>query len=241
MWFARIPAAGFGSRFIPVPAGTSHRVRITWVFTYYSGWQSLQFVANDFDQDSDDFSDAVEDENAGIGGPVTTITYQGNTYYYNRTSNTSPPMISVSTPSGDSLYVNRGTHDYSLARGTVSSGRLSNGLRIANSSTGYQYYRGGHPDDSDNWAILELINLVERVARKWDQLYDYPIITSMDMSRQTGGYFGGNPPHTQHQNGLEVDVRYIRTDNSSGLVDIIQQPTLYSRSRTQQLVDLFLE
>jgi hypothetical protein len=197
-------------------------------------------IANGFDTDGDDISDAVEDENNGIGGPITTISYQGNNYYYNRNSADSPPLISTSTPWGDSLYVNRGTHDYSLARGTVSNGRLSNGLRIANSGTGYQYYRGGDPADTDNWAILELINFVERVAREWNRRYPgYPIITSMDMSRQTGGYFGGNPPHTQHQNGLEVDVRYIRNDNSSDSVSITS--AFYSRSRTQQVVDLFLE
>jgi hypothetical protein len=214
----------------------SHHVDIIIGSRYVSARRPITVIANGFDTDGDDISDAVEDENNGIGGPITTISYQGNNYYYNRNSADSPPLISTSTPWGDSLYVNRGTHDYSLARGTVSNGRLSNGLRIANSGTGYQYYRGGDPADTDNWAILELINFVERVAREWNRRYPgYPIITSMDMSRQPGGPF---PPHDQHQNGLEVDVRYIRTDNSSGGV-LVTDPS-YSRTRTQQLVDLFL-
>jgi len=117
-------------------------------------------------------------------------------------------------------------------------------LRIANSGVGYQYYRGEDPEDTDNWAILELINFVERVAREWNRRYPgYPIITSMDMSRQRGGPF---PPHDQHQNGLEVDIRYIRIDGTadpSGPIDFDDDVTrnFYSQLRTQALVDLFEE
>lgn len=102
---------------------------------------------------------------------------------------------------------------------------------------GYQYWRGGDPEDTDNWGTLELINLVERVAREWNRKYpSYPIITSMDMSKQPGGSF---PPHGSHQNGLDVDIRYIRTDNSSS--GVTPDDPLYSRSRTQQLIDLFFK
>jgi len=179
----------------------------------------------------------VEDENAGIGGPVTTINFEGNTYYYNKNTNTQPPMIPTTISSSSLWYQNRGTHDYSLARGIVSSGSLTNGLRIANSGTGYWYWRGGDPEDTDNWGTLELINLVERVAREWRRLYpDYPIITSMDMSRKNGGTF---LPHTQHENGLELDMRYIRNDGSSGEVDFNVNRGDYSQQRSQALIDLF--
>lgn len=72
--------------------------------------------------------------------------------------------------------------DYSLAMKTPSSGILTNGLRIANSSTRYWYCYGGDPYDTDNWGTLELINLVERLAREWRRRYsDYPLITSIDI------------------------------------------------------------
>ncbi len=153
---------------------------------------------------------------------------------------TQPPVLPLDIPISSAWYRNRGTHDYSLARGNVSSGTLTNGLRIANSGTGFQYWWGGDTPDSDNWGTLELINLVEKVAREWRRLYpDYPLITSMDMSRQSGGYFGGNPPHTSHQNGLDVDVRYIRKDGySSG---VTTNSSNYSRTRTQELINLFFK
>jgi hypothetical protein len=200
--------------------------------------------------DGDSFSDAVEDENNGVTGMQTPIIDEnGFTQYgwYVRTNGDMPPIVPTTISSNNLLYRNRGTHDYSIARGTVTNGTLHNGLRIANAGMGYQYYSGASgscdPPDSDNWATLELINLVERVGRSW-QLQGHPnLITSMDMSRAGGGPWIGQPGcsgHSQHQNGLEVDIRYIRSDNSSGPRDIMQQPALYSRSRTQQVVDMFL-
>lgn len=229
---------GSRDRKIPVPPGDySVRLRYFDVEHKYV-WHPITVRANTWDDDNDDFSNAVEDENAGIGGPATTISYEGNTYYYNKNTNTQPPMIPMTISSTSPWYRNRGTHDYSLARGTVSSGSLTNGLRIANNGTGYQYYRGGDLEDTDNWGILEIINLVERVARAWRRLYpDYPIITSMDMSKQNGGDW--RPDHTQHQNGLDVDMRYIRKDGSSGGVNFDVNPGDYSRDRTQALFDLF--
>lgn len=208
-WDGRMPAHGSsGARTIPVPPGSNWRIRV-YQGTSYSRWYDATFVANSFDSDSDDFSDAVEDENAGIGGPVTTITYRGNTYYYNRTSNISPPMISTSTPSGDSLYVNRGTRDYSLARGTVSSGRLSNGLRIANESIGYYYFPGMDTPDTDNWGVLVTINAIEWVGRRFRSQYPSGArVGSGDISLQTGGFWSHHPGGT-HQRGLDVDLGIV--------------------------------
>ena len=242
-WDGRVDAIDVGSgRRIPTPPG-AYRLGIYTFDNLATVHVDVQIVSNSWDGDSDDISDAVEDENAGIGGPVTTIKYQGNTYYYNRTDANSPPQIPTTITNSNDWYENRGTHDYSLARGTETNGQLENGLRIANQGTGYQYYSGCDPPDSDNWGTLELIRLVEHVGRKWEAVYpSYPTTTSMDMSREGGGFWQGTPGcpgHDQHQKGLEVDARYIRNDNSSGPLNIILNPNDYSPSRTQDLVNLF--
>lgn len=241
-WHGRMYGAGYGTRTKPVPLGYQ-KIRAT-TYSDTSMHRAVTFVANRYDSDSDDFSNAVEDENAGIGGPVTVITYQGNTYYYSRTSNTSPPMISTSTPSSDSLYVNRGTHDYSLARGTVSAGRLSNGLRIANSGSGYYdknaFVTIPNPNyirDEHNWGILEIIRLIENVARQWNQRHSSgPRIGVGDISLQRGG---NTLDHDQHENGLEVDVRYVRNNGTEGPVNTQNDP-LYSQQLSQELINLFM-
>lgn len=196
---------------------------------------SLFVNSNNYDRDGDGISDAVEDENNG----TSIIDHQGATTWFVSGDVSYPPLIPRNITSPNLLYPNRGTHDYSIARGTPTSGTLHNGLRIANQGTGYQYWWGGDLPDSDNWGTLELIDLVERVARKWYSLGHPNHVTSMDMSRQSGGYFGGNPPHTSHQNGLDVDIRYIRSDNSSDGV-LITDTQRYSRQRTQELINLFL-
>ncbi|MBA4313586.1 MAG: hypothetical protein C0417_13255 [Chlorobiaceae bacterium] len=199
------------------------------------------FDRNSWDYDGDGISDAVEDENGGINGVRNIIEYGAEFFDYDKNSTSDPPKISKTILSTNAWYTNREMHDYSLARGNWTSGSLVNGLRIANYGIGYQYWRGSDVADTDNWATLELINLFEKVARKWNASYpNYPIITSMDMSLQCGGPFIVNDitQHGSHQNGLDVDIRYIRTDNSSEPVDI-NNNTFYSRQRTQELINCF--
>ncbi len=238
---------GSRDRKVPVPPG-SYSVQLRYFDQVHKyEWHNITVNVNTWDIDNDNISNAIEDENAGNGGPVTTISYEGNTYYYNKNSNTQPPVLPLDIPTSSAWYRNRGTHDYSLARGTVSSGTLTNGLRIANSGTGYQYWWGGDTPDTDNWGTLELINLVERVARAWRRLYpDYPLITSMDISKQNGGDW--RPDHTSHQNGLDVDMRYIRNDNTANPFDFnnlqdynpSQGINYYNQTATQKLINLFL-
>ena len=245
----RMLAAGAGSRAIPLPP------RLYTIRTYsfaepnINGREfSTQIVANDWDSDADDISDAVEDENNGVTGMQTPIIDEsGNTHYgwYVRTDQNLPPPISTSISSSNVLYPNRGTHDYSLARGTVSNGTLYNGLRYGDAGTGY--YDKNQNDicwrDMGKYGTLELVNYLEKVARAWNQLHPYPPgprIGLGDASLQYGGDYWdchGNH-HDQHQNGLEVDLRYVRNDNIESPVTI--SSTAYDRPRTQQLVNLFL-
>jgi hypothetical protein len=43
-------------------------------------------------------------------------------------------------------------------------------------------------------------------------------------SRQFGGYFS---PHSSHQNGLDVDIRYIRNDGSEAPLNIAGPDSIY--------------
>lgn len=66
-----------------------------------------------------------------------------------------------------------------------------------------------------------------------------PRIGVGDISRQFGDRFS---PHNCHRNGLEVDVRYVRSDGVEGPFDFTQNPiSLYDQAATQQLVDLFIQ
>jgi hypothetical protein len=227
----------------PVPPGVYYMSIEMCNISSYSSYSSIRVIPNDYDSDGDNISDAVENENT----PATTqITYGSDTYYYGNDINFYNPPIIPKLPLSD-WEMNVGTHDYTLASDIPKlpypppaneKGTLINGLRIANSGTGYQYERGGDAADTDNWGALELINLIEKVARKWNTSYpSYPVITSMDMSKEGGGYFH---PHDSHQKGLDMDMRYIRSDNSSGGVTT-DNISLYSRTRTQELINLLFQ
>jgi murein endopeptidase len=57
------------------------------------------------------------------------------------------------------------------------------------------------------------------------------------LSLQAGGHF---VPHAAHQNGLEVDVRYVRRDGHVAPLDIRQSPSDYDALTTQTLMQSFL-
>jgi len=238
IWSGRKPAGGFDTRTIPVPPGTTHRVRIqrSW---YYSIWHNVRFVANVHDSDGDDISDAVEDENNGVTGMQTPIIDEnGNTQYgwFVSTNGSLPPAIPTTISSSNLLYPNRGTHDFSIAQGTRGGGCLHNGLRIANQGSGYRYFPNTDPADYDNWATLMLINEVERTGRQWNASYPTYPMTTLDMSLAAGGSF---PPHTGHQNGLDVDIMYVGTGVYQYGVFVLITDTNYDQPRSQQLMQTF--
>jgi hypothetical protein len=76
---------GFNFKLVPVQLGL-HTVRAiiekadVTSQLIYTDERTINVIPAPWDQDNDYISDAVEDENAGIGGgPVTTISYQGQT------------------------------------------------------------------------------------------------------------------------------------------------------------------
>lgn len=138
--------------------------------------------------------------------------------------------------------------DPSFARGVPSDGSLDGGINLRDFSFGYYHYLGDDDVDTDDWGTLALLNTVEGTGRRW--LGVEPGTTSPcwsafrgahigvgDLSRQTGGLF---PPHRLHQNGLDVDMRYVRSDNLEGPVDASAPDTLFDLDGTLALFNCFL-
>ncbi len=225
IWDGRVSTPDRGRR--PAPPGD---------YTLYVSAAEYHFSAtakvypNDYDQDGDNISDAIENENSGVQ-----ITFGTNTYDYVVDNLSRPPVISWYLSSGD-WYANRGTHEYSLAKDTRGNGCLYNGLRIADQSTGYRYYPNTDPTDTDNWATLLLINELEQVARVWGATHsDYPM-TTLDFSKQNGESF---PPHDGHQNGLDADIMYIGSGTYQYGSFIVVNVGSYDATASLELMQLF--
>jgi murein endopeptidase len=131
--------------------------------------------------------------------------------------------------------------DLPIAGGVYNDGCLIYGRQLPDSGTGYYHFRGCDTEGSDNWGTQELIDLIEKVGKKWLYRYSWPVrIGILDMSRRDGGVFRtGCRQHKSHQNGLDVDVRYVRSDNLEAAVTI--HDATYDRARSKQLFRLFLD
>ncbi len=229
----------YDGRRVPIPLG-EHQVDINISGSYSSQRRSITAVANGFDSEGDDISDVVEDENYGT--PI--IDESANTHYawYVPNNMNLPPTIPTTISSNNLLYPNRGTHDYSLARGSASNGSLYNGLRTANFGTGYYYFSARDPLDSDNYGVLMTVNNVERVGRRWRELYQTGArVGSGDISLGFGGYWPDHAGGT-HQRGLDVDLRYMRTDsNEQNFSFGVHPQSDFDFQKTYDLIELFVQ
>ena len=97
--------------------------------------------------------------------------------------------------------------------------------------------------DSDDWSVLHTINMIEGAGRDWSG-GDFcpPRMGIGDISRgdTVGRSFGGQWDHHGHQNGLEVDIRYVRTDTLEGALNIVSDSMHYYRIATGMLINFLL-
>ncbi len=156
------------------------------------------------------------------------------------------------------LYLNPDLYDDnpSLARGWpcstqcvgIECGWIEKALNMVNYGTGYYHYNPEKRDvDHDDWGVLHLINMIEGAGRDW---YDYygatkPRIGVGDLSWGDAYYesFGGYIwPHVCHQNGLEVDIRYVRNDTFEVSLDIADstQWQYFDEEKTGKLIDFLI-
>jgi murein endopeptidase len=91
------------------------------------------------------------------------------------------------------------------------------------------------------WGTDRLVETVLRVIHDYRTVHDSaPRVGIMDLSRQFGGPFGrryGGLGHASHQNGLDADVLYPRTD---GLERRAFKPSLVDQVAAQELVNRFV-
>ncbi|MDD3731052.1 MAG: penicillin-insensitive murein endopeptidase [candidate division Zixibacteria bacterium] len=121
----------------------------------------------------------------------------------------------------------------SIAHGDPCVGWLENGLNLVNTGTGYYHY---NPEaDMDDWGTLHLINMIEISGRIWNSSFkEPPRISIGDLSLKYGGTFA---PHGCHENGLEVDIRYVRNDGQEAVLNIAKNPEYYDIEKTQFLIN----
>ena len=108
--------------------------------------------------------------------------------------------------------------------GTRNNGSLMNAENLPHRATGtvvqdttiylsdshsYYYFAGTSTVDSDNYSCMPFHDDLAAAADIWSATHSPGLVGYGDISLQNGGNF---QPHNNHQNGLDVDARYIRTD-----------------------------
>jgi len=131
----------------------------------------------------------------------------------------------------------------SRALGSPSHGRLLCGRQLRAQGTGlrtWDFPLARSPNRPERrWGTAKLIRRIEWVARRWQARH--PLGARLlvgDLSRPRGGPFTarfGGIGHTSHQNGLDVDLYYPRTD---GLEREAFRPSQVDRRRARELVEL---
>jgi hypothetical protein len=145
--------------------------------------------------------------------------------------------------------------DPSRALGTPSQGTLSNGINLPDVNASYYHFLGFDATDTDDWGTLRLLNVGEAVAYDWGDAYRicygntqlHPTrfgIGDMSKGSESTRTFGGSwlPDHVSHQNGLDMDVRYLRTDRAEAGIDlqIAADQAFYDAAATADLISCFL-
>jgi murein endopeptidase len=157
---------------------------------------------------------------------------------------TPAPMPPVLTPAPRPRVVT--PQPPSRAVGLPWSGRLVNGRRLPAEGAGYITWDpilkrvGNRP--WRRWGTERLLAMLRRVLAAYARRHpDAPPVLVGDLSRPRGGDFGprfGGIGHASHQNGLDADVYYPRSD---GVLRRAGRPEQVDRAAAQELVDAFVE
>ena len=118
--------------------------------------------------------------------------------------------------------------------GNPSGGQLQGGLNLPDRGSGYRHYLGTDRVDTDDWGTLDLLGCLEAVGR---DLEGRNISLGIgDLSLRAGGSF---PPHASHQNGRDVDLRYVRSDRRQVPLDLRFEPDSYDLEATKAVFEAF--
>jgi murein endopeptidase len=134
----------------------------------------------------------------------------------------------------------------SRAVGLPWQGRLVHGRQLPTAGAGYLTWDPIHKRIGNRgwrrWGTGRLLATVRRVLAAYASRHPQaPPVLVGDLSRTHGGDFGprfGGIGHASHQNGLDADVYYPRTD---GVLRRARRPDLVDRAAAQELVDAFVQ
>ena len=125
------------------------------------------------------------------------------------------------------------------------AGRLANGRKLPPQGEGFLTWDpilkqvGNRP--WRRWGSDRLLRTVRSVLAAYARQHpDAPPVLVGDLSRRRGGDFGprfGGIGHASHQNGLDADIYYPRTD---GKLRSPRRPAQVDRAAAQELVDAFV-
>jgi hypothetical protein len=119
----------------------------------------------------------------------------------------------------------------SVAVGQPFDGRLVRGLQLPASGIGFVSWDAvEHRSPNRGWrrfATDRMINFIERLGAEWTRAHPgAPRLLIGDLSRTHGGPFGsryGGLGHGSHQNGLDADIYYPRSDGRERAVTAVSQ------------------
>jgi murein endopeptidase len=157
-------------------------------------------------------------------------------------------LLGVSPPApADHPAGSRVDWHQSAALGTPAAGSLEDGVRFP--AAGRHFFTWDpilhrQPDrDWRRWGTDDLVRRTLRVLREFARRHPHaPRVGVGDLSLRHGGYFGpevgGGIGHATHQNGLDIDVYYPRTDRRERAPITVDQVDV---RLSQALVDLFVD
>lgn len=151
-----------------------------------------------------------------------------------------------------SLNPNSPNTNPTRASGDHKTGPLLGALNLPDTGRGYQHYRGLDAKDTDDWATMALINLVEAAGRGWAAFETpgggrLPRLQPGDMSLEGGGEFcwveptGQEKCHAWHRNGTEVDARYVRFEGALAPLNVCESSSDHDQFSSEDLLNLFVE
>jgi hypothetical protein len=176
-------------------------------------------------------------------GPVTYMTGGSGSslIHFQGTINTTIcNMLPNVTPISDVMVYSRST----LHKGQYNNGSLDGGTTLYPlSGPGYKYYpgttvtQGSDTYGSPDWAH----KTIKEVGALWYSAHGNsaaPLQTG-DISKLGGGLWSEHPGGS-HQNGLNIDMRYVRNDAQASSLDLLTQFSLYDKALTVELLNLWI-
>jgi len=158
-----------------------------------------------------------------------------------------PAVAQVSPPDQEGLGPETPQPDApkSVAVGEPWHGRLIDGVQLPAAGTDFitwdEVLHRSPNRGWRRWGTEALVILLDRVTREYREAHPgVPPVLISDLSRPHGGPFGrnyGGLGHASHQNGLDADVMYPRSDGALRAAD---RPSEVDRALAQDLVDGFL-